>query len=149
MRLPGEFVVRVRPGTRPDIRLDSLLVGLVLRHNHRDYYATLLGLTDRQGILRVSGSEIEQQYHQDQHLFPMDYKLTLEQCDPVATVGLAGGREFEERRANALRSALLATECRSWWEEARNEELAADETAVTLDGSRAEVQLTARRVGVP
>jgi hypothetical protein len=149
MLLPDDFVVRVKRGTHPDVRLDSLLIGLVLRHNHRDYYATLLGLTDDQGMLRVAGALVEQQYKEDQGLFPMDYKLKLAQCDPAAIVSLAGGRDFEERRANALRSPLLAPTARSWWADAQNEGLAADEAALTLGGSQATVQLTARRIGVP
>ena len=149
MHLPDEVAVRVKRATHPDVRLDSLLIGLVLRHHNRDYYATLLGLTNGQGILRVTGGLLEEQYNEDQRLFPMDYKLRLDECNAVAIVSLAGGRDFSERRANALKSPVLAPSARAWWAEAQNDGLAADEAAVTLDGASTAVELTARRIGLP
>src|SRR5262245_39073954 len=107
MHLPDEFVVRVKRGTDPDVCLDSLLIGLVRRTHNRDYYSTLLGLTDGQGMLRMARGVMEEQYKEDQRLFPMDYKLRLDECDPVAIVSLAGGTEFTESRAKALKSPLL------------------------------------------
>jgi hypothetical protein len=79
----------------------------------------------------------------------MDYKLRLDECDAVAIVGLAGGRDFKERQANALKSPLLAPSARTWWVEAQNDGLATDEVAVTLNGSSATVELTARPIGLP
>jgi hypothetical protein len=149
MHLPGELLVRVKRGIHPDVRVDSLLIGLVLRHHSRDYYATLLGLTDDQGNLRVARNALEDQFREDQRLFPMDYKVMLDECDAVAIVGLAGGRDFAGRRANALKSPFLTPSARSWWATAQNEGVAADEAAVTLSGDAATVELTARRVGLP
>jgi hypothetical protein len=149
MQLPPKLQVRVKPGVRPDVRLDQLLVGLVLRYNRRDYYATLLGLTDARGELVVIGEELERRYAEDQRRFPMDYRLSLGALDGIAVVGLGGGRDFDARRATALESPLLASMYRTWWEKAQNQEVAADETAVTCDGSPVEALLTARRVGIP
>jgi len=148
MQFPTALRVRVNPGYRHDIRVDQLLVGLVLRHRARDYYSTLLGLTNVRGELEVGGEELRRRYLQDQRLFPMDYKLSLETLDETAIVGLGGGRDFEASRATALQAPLLDPSYREWWRAAQNQEVAEDETTIACNGTPVEAVLTARRIGL-
>lgn len=147
--LPEELRVKVVPGFHGDVRVNDLLVGLQFRHSGRTYYSTLLGLTNGAGELEVSGAALARDYRLSQQEFPMDYRLKLEQCDDTAIVGIGGGADFEARRALALAAPLLREPYRSWWAAAHDEEVAADQTAVALDGTSKQACLTARRVGVP
>jgi hypothetical protein len=148
-QLPSKLLIQVTPGFHKDVRVSELLVSLLIRYQGRTYYSTLLGLTDAAGRLEVSGDVIARDYRESQRQFPMDYRLTIAQCDPTAVVGIGGGPDFSARRTAALESAMISEPYRRWWAAARDEEVAADQTAITLDGAAAEARLTARRVGVP
>ena len=146
-RWPRSLRVEVRSADSSAV--SQLLVGLRVRHRLRTYYSTLLGLTDANGQLAVTGEELAADYAESQKDFPMDYKLPMAEWDPSIIVDLAGGAEFEQSRATALAAPLLDDRYRRMWTAARNTAVASQVVAVPLDGGEAAIALTARRPGPP
>lgn len=146
-RWPRSLGVEVR--STDGSRVERLLVGLRVRHNLRTYYSTLLGLTDAQGRLHVTGDQLAADYAENQGLFPMDYRLPAEEWDTSAIIDLAGGDAFEQSRAAALSAPLVHERFREMWRDARNTGIASQETVVSLHGDEATAVLTARRIGPP
>ena len=144
--LPPIIRVRIAPG--PGISPEGLLVGLTFRQGLQDYFSTLLGLTDASGGLSVTSNQIADAFAQSQQLFPMDYKLRLDECDSLL-IDLAGGSDFAAQQASALKSPLLNEHFRQMWAVACNAGVAATTKPVPLDGRPADVTLPARRIGVP
>jgi len=147
--LPLHLRVRVVPALHTNVPIDRLLVGLDFRYRGRTYYSTLLGLTNSAGEVKVDGQQLARDFHAAQHQFPMDYRLSLEECDDTAIVGVGGGLGFEKSRATALSSALVREPYRTWWQEAQDQTIAENRAAITLDGSPVEVTLKARKIGLP
>jgi hypothetical protein len=121
----------------------DLLVALDLLVEGRYYYGCVVGLTDGAGRAVVSRPEVEAQFALDQRTFPMDYRVSLEQCDPVATVRVTGGKEFAEQHAKGGASGLVAPATAARWRRARNAAFRSASAPVQLvGGSRAAVTLT-------
>jgi hypothetical protein len=139
--------VKVR--TADGSAVSQLLVRLRIRHELRTYYSTLLGLTDANGELTVTGEQLAADYVESQKDFPMDYKLPTTAWDANILIDLAGGDGFELSRANALGAPLLGDRFRRMWAAARNTDVASQVVAVPLDGGDAIVGFTARRPGPP
>ncbi len=147
--LPSRLRVRVVPALHAELPVARLLIGLTIQWHGRDYFSTLLGLTDLAGALEITGEEIASNHRLQQSFFPMDYKLTLEECDHTAIVDLGGGRDFDDRRTYALSSPLVIEPYRTWWRDATNQAIAADQVAIEMNGDSVEAVLKARRIGIP
>src|SRR5689334_9591468 len=85
----------------------DLLLVINFELNGRYYYGSLLGLTDHNGRVRISGDELLARYHESQLQFPMDYKVALVDCDSAVTIRLIGGSTFTGQQDAALGSGLL------------------------------------------
>jgi hypothetical protein len=100
----------------------GVLVSLrTLRHGSA-YYSTALGLTDTEGWIRVGGETIQQAFTRNQDLFPFDYRVALEDCDPEIEIYARGGADFERWRAETSHSTLVRSDVKSWYDNARNGE---------------------------
>ena len=122
----------------------GLLVALDLLHAGQYYYGAQLGLTDHRGCVRLDRAALEQAFAEDRQLFPMDYRVPLEQCDAEATLRVEGGAEFAARRATALASPLLNEAAARVWHEATNEGVRPARVAVRLDHPNTEGIVRAR-----
>ena len=132
MKLPDILTVAVRQREGP---IAGALVWLTLRIQGRDYYSTNIGLTDAQGRVAITGSALEDMFRQDQRVFPMDYKVALQNCDNEVAIGVDGGHAFSENQGAALRSALTSPEAKRLWSLARNAQLRSAKTLVVVDVS--------------
>lgn len=141
--------LRVKVQSTDGSSVERLLVGLRVRHQLRTYYSTLLGLTDTDGQIIVTGEQLAGDYAESQKDFPMDYKLPIAEWDGNLLVDLAGGQGFEQTRASALGAPLLQDRFRQMWREARNTDVASLSVAVAMDGGDAVALLTSRRSGPP
>ena len=88
-----------------------------------DYYRTHIGLTDADGIARVSGEQLRLQFEEDRSLFLMDYRLPLEDCDDEIVLGIEGGAAFAEHRKAALAFSLVSAAAKRNWAAATNQTL--------------------------
>ena len=136
LSLPLRIEVTVVSALPPAQPQPGLLVTLDLYSKARYYYGTLLGLTTNLGVVATSREAIEAEYQRQQRAFPMDYKLGLEDCDPLLRIGLPGGADFRAQSQTALGSGLLSTEARSLWAAARNATVASVEELVHLRSHR-------------
>jgi hypothetical protein len=66
--------------------LAGILVSLDVRIAGRYSFGTNLGLTDRSGEAAITGAQLEADFERNQHLFPMDLKVPLAECDSVVGV---------------------------------------------------------------
>jgi hypothetical protein len=131
MELPRTIQVQLicdAPGFAP---LSDVLVALDILSLERYYYGTVLGLTDAAGHLRVERSSLERDFVENQRLFPMDYRVSLAQCDHQIAVRVLGGQEFERAQTAAETNALMSDNVRLAWRRARNTALAS--TSVRID----------------
>jgi len=109
------------------------LVALHLRMHDRYYYGTLLGLTAGDGSVRLTRDALEQDFGEDRRLFPMDYRVPLAECDPVAEVRVDGGAEFARRRAAIDNTTLISPAAAALWRAALNERLQPAVAEIRLD----------------
>jgi hypothetical protein len=145
-RLPESIAIEV---IVPDgMDRDGLLVGLTFRVGPRDYYGTFIGVTDSAGRVAIQHETLAEEFAEDHRAFPMDYKLSLAECDG-AVVDLADARDFMIRRTAALSSGLLGDRGRTLWLAAKNPGLWAAPAIIPVDGSAVAVTLVARRSGLP
>ena len=89
MQFPDLLLVEVRSAAT-DEPIPDILVWISTLVRERAYYCALVGLTDSLGIARLSRVELLKSYRSDQQLFPMDYKLSLAECDDAILVGVDG-----------------------------------------------------------
>lgn len=124
---------------RIEIQLDSdvpevvcgVLVAIHFSIDERYYYGTLVGLTDVNGVARVTREKIEQDFSEDQRFFLMDSKVPLRKCDPVAVIHIEGGEGFIERRSG-IDSPHIAATARELWLAATNENIQTECASVDL-----------------
>jgi hypothetical protein len=115
------------------IAVASVRVALELLHDGRHYYGAEVGLTDLTGCTRLERAALERMFAEDRRLFPMDYRVPLEQCDAEAAVRVDGGADFAARRATALASSLISRDAARMWQLAANESVRPARAAVRLD----------------
>jgi hypothetical protein len=125
----------------------QLLIALDLCYHGRPYYRTLVGLTDEQGVVELTGDALREEYREAQREFPMDYKLAIRDCDPEAIIILRGGPQFEGRRKRALQAPMIREPYQSWWAAAQNTAVAPAEARCTFDGAIVDIRVPVQRAG--
>jgi hypothetical protein len=131
MDLPAAIQIRLVSDAVGIAELSEVLVALDVLHQGRYYFGAVLGLTDTAGRLHIERSDIEQSFTENQRLFPMDYRVSLAQCDAQIAVRVLGGLDFAEAQTAAEENAFMPAEVRDLWRRARNRRLA--NTQVQLD----------------
>ena len=134
LSLPAVVRVKLVPETDAALlQREAILVQIRFTSGGDYYYGGAIALTDNGGCATWRREVIERNFSLNQHLFPMDYKVNLEDCDSVVQIVARGGAEFMGARASALASSLTAPEARDMWSRARNESIATARTSVDLN----------------
>lgn len=132
LALPDQLVVEVTCDDGSAAIVEGLLIFLDCQHEGRYYYGSLVGLTDADGVARITREAIEGVFAEERRDFPMDYRLPLTSCDARIVVRLVGGAEFAAAADVALRSDSLRDEARALWRRARNTRVVGDEREAVL-----------------
>jgi hypothetical protein len=99
---------------------EDILVAFRLLVHGQVYYADLMGLTDQDGNVALTGEQLERQFRDNQEAFPMDSRIPLGDCDPTLRIVVPGGAEFEEMRRQAVDTRWVAPHMRAMYERALN-----------------------------
>jgi hypothetical protein len=137
-RLPNEIIVHVRTLSNGGSPLADLLVSLQLYWHGSYYYGDLIGLTDEFGNARITRDRILRDFDEDQRLFPMDYKVPIDQIDPVAGILVRGHSDFVAARSALEANPLVASDVRAAYMRARNEAVRTGGVQVNLPRSTAD-----------
>ena len=118
--LPAEMRFRLK--SKGSVRsLAGLLVSINTYSDGRYYFGGARTLTSQAGTAVLSRSEVEEVFQASRELFPMDYRVPLDACDPLIEIIVLGGDEFIKARAAAISSPLVLTKWKDLWTLARNE----------------------------
>jgi hypothetical protein len=143
LNIPDEIVVSVEsddPGLAP---IGDLLVAADFQLDGRYYYGALLGLTDTKGVLRRTREDLLDGFFENQRTFPMDYKVSLEDCDGVVTLRIPGGHSFVEA-LKTVEDGLVRPEWRQDYLKARNRDINSVAASLDLTTMRHTAQATLR-----
>ena len=131
LALPRTIVISLVRPDRLSVPVVDMLVGLRTFVSGEYYYGTILGLTDQTGKLIATGDKIRSGFLLDRQLFPMDYRIDLNDCDPTIEVFVRGGEEFIEAKKALHNSPMITTSVREGYGRARNAQIGS--SSVTLD----------------
>jgi len=131
-RLPREIVVRLKTESNSIIPLRDVLVSLELYCHGAYYYGDLIGLTDDSGTVRITRDRVQQDFDRDQDLFLMDYKVPLDQTDPVVGIVVRGDSDFLTRKKAVEESRMVRPDARAAYARARNAAVQTARTQVEL-----------------
>jgi len=129
--LPAAIEVKVLTDDGSDIDGQEILVHLDLLWHGEYYCGVHMGLTDQAGTARISAGEIERQFDENRRLFPMDFKVPLDECDEVARIGIMGSRAFLKHRGDPFPAWVPAAITKEW-NRARNGAYRPAQQPVTL-----------------
>jgi hypothetical protein len=132
LTLPETLAIEVVRSSPTHSGIVDVIVMLDFTIDGRYYYGCLVGLTDSAGFVRTSRSAIERSFNVDRHLFPMDFRVDLSQCDSRIIVDVPGGEEFEIQKKRALESVLVGEEYRKLWQLATNSRICSASRQVDL-----------------
>ena len=101
--------------------MPGVLVGINLFLDGRYYYGNIVGLTDAEGSAELLRSELDLRFAADRAAFPADYRIDLDDCDPVLEVFILPHAEIAGLLGDADARALVDGELLGWYERARNQ----------------------------
>jgi hypothetical protein len=120
--LPSRIEVQLSDSRGRPLPTPDILIGLNLLVDGRYYYGNLVGLTNSHGTAAISREELEQRFKVDQARFPMDYKVPLDDCDPIIEVLVMSASEVAQARESVTADYSISAEIRDAYERARNDE---------------------------
>jgi hypothetical protein len=120
VHIPAELTVRATLDSLAGRPLPQLLVWFRLFADRKPYFNGVLGLTDSDGVVSISGVELRRQFEESQQSFPMDYKVPLDQTDDEIEVGLDGGTDYERAKRQAVKASFIGKANKDLWERAQN-----------------------------
>jgi hypothetical protein len=130
--LPNEIVVHLKSTGNGSAPLEELLVSLELYWRGLYYFGDLVGLTDDSGVVRITRDRILEDFALNQDLFPMDYKVPLDETDPVVGIIVRGGSEFLTLKTAVDTNPLVTPDARSAYARARNASVRTTRTQIDL-----------------
>lgn len=120
LRLPGRVVVQLRDPSGRLLDTPDVLIAINVLHEGRYYYGNLVGLTDPRGQAQVTRDELERRFRADQATYPMDYRIALEDGDPIVEVAVLSEQELSAARVAVASSPVASPELRACYHRARN-----------------------------
>lgn len=120
LRLPARIEVRLTDLSGRALGAPQVLIGLNVLLNGRYYYGNLVGLTDDAGVARLRRDELDLRFASDRADYPMDYKVQLEDCDPLIEVVLISESEFAEASQATSSNPAVSSDIRASYAAARN-----------------------------
>lgn len=130
--LPKRLVVRLIPSDR-QMPVKNILVTVQLLWRGRPYFGDVVGLSDSSGTAGVTSEKIERDFKKNTELFPMDYKVPLDQCDVAVELSVVGGGEFNTR-LRSISSGLVDPDIRNMYKRAKNSDVESARKTVDLRG---------------
>lgn len=136
LRLPQRIRVRLRGASGELLAADRVLIAINIFKGGRYYYGNLLGLTGADGCAELSRDELQRRFLADRAQFPMDYRVPLQDADPVIEVVLMAPDEIGGATAALRGMPQGAPEVIGLYEASRNSEYqpAAHRFAADLPG---------------
>jgi hypothetical protein len=129
MHFPSKLTVQLTSVDPVASNIADILVAIDIRVGGQYYYGTVVGLSDALGRVEITRRQLDDQFTNDQRLFPMDYKIALAHCDDVIGVRILGGAEFRDAQRAARLNAHMDPDIRLLWNRAQNRGL----RTVTID----------------
>jgi hypothetical protein len=120
LHLPGRVTVQLQDVRGRPLAASDVLIAINLLHEGRYYYGNLLGLTDSRGRAELTRHELELRFVADKVSYPMDYKIELEDADPLVEVALLSHQEIAEAMAAVESSPSVSPDIRLCYYRARN-----------------------------
>jgi hypothetical protein len=134
LNLPAAFAIELK-GDPLDI--GRILVAGELFHNGSYYFGGILALTDAAGHVTFSRDSIVGSFESNRSLFPMDFRVPIEECDSTVWFSLRGKEEFAVARRNALAASMTSTAAKEMWSSAGNERIRSVRMPVALSNPKA------------
>jgi hypothetical protein len=122
-QLPSELVFNVKNQSSGELPLPDVVVSMELYWRGLYYYGDLIGITDADGTARIARDRLLQDFAKDQHLFPMDFKVPLEQSDAVIGIVVRGESDFLAVREAINKNPLVTFFARDVYARGRNASL--------------------------
>jgi len=120
LRLPGRVEVRLTDLSGERLNAAGILIGLNVLLDGRYYYGNLVGLTDQRGSTSIARSEIDLRFAADRALYPIDYKVQLEDCDSQVELILLSEAELAEASRAVAANPGISADIREQYAAARN-----------------------------
>lgn len=98
----------------------DVLIAINFMVNGQYYYGNLIGLTDQTGAVQLARDELDLRFAADRALFPMDYKVDLDDCDPIVEICLLSEGEIEAAKTAVQDSEFVTPEIRASYDSAEN-----------------------------
>jgi len=121
LRLPQELRVQLVDGSMEPVRVSDVLIAIRFSHRGHYYYGDLVGLTDSDGIARTTAQDLQARFDQNRHLFPMDYRRELGDCDPQVDLVVLDSEIIRERLQVVPGNAMISPDARVLYARAHNE----------------------------
>lgn len=121
LRLPARVTVQLVDSGGHALRASGILVSINTLVDGHYYYGNLVGLTDEGGLASIDRHELDLRFAADRGMFPMDYKVAFEECDPLIEVSLMSQAELAEARAAIASSSFISEDIRKAYAVASNE----------------------------
>jgi hypothetical protein len=112
----------------------QVLVAVSTLLNGGYYFGDLMGLTNEQGVVRITGEQLRRDFEANQKTFPMDFKIALEDCDAALDVIVRGGEEFRDLKGSIESSSLVRSNVKALYARARNEMFESTRMRLDLSG---------------
>ncbi len=107
-------------------------------------YAFGLGLTDANGHLRASYSDIEESRKKNSEFWVMDYNTKLDDCDPQVKIFIPSEEYLREANKKALDTFREPSPWAKTWPANARVKVQKEETCVELKGPTTHVEIPAQ-----
>ena len=120
LRLPMKVGAQLQDVDGHRMGAADVLIAINFLVNGRYYYGNLIGLTDQTGAVQLARDELDLRFAADRALFPMDYKVDLDDCDPIVEICLLSEGEIEAAKTAVQDSEFVTPEIRASYDSAKN-----------------------------
>jgi hypothetical protein len=119
LRLPARIEAHLKNVSGGSLPVADVLVGINLLVGGRYYYGNLLGLTNASGVAIVTRDELDLRFAADRAMYPMDYKVDADACDPLIEVFILSAEQIAAAR-EAIADSSVSYDIDEAYQRARN-----------------------------
>lgn len=111
---PEKVIIQLVDSQGASLKMPGICVAMKLKSGSKNPYIIMFPFTDDNGVTTMLRSEVSEQIASTNNYFPMDYKGSIDKCEPIVEFSLFDNRQYRSALDKIRKSPLSKYEQKRW-----------------------------------
>lgn len=113
-QFPEKITIQLVDNQGAALKIPGIFIAMKLKSANKNPYIIMLPFTNDSGVTTLLRSEVSEQIASTNSYFPMNYKGSIDECEPIVEFNLFDNRQYKSALDKIRKSPLTKYEKKRW-----------------------------------